>query len=379
MRKIAVLGAVLLVGPLAGGHPARAARQVDRPRVSARAAILIDAKNGAILFEKNAFRQMDPASTTKIMTALLVIEHGNLNRMVTVSRRADATPGSSLHIGEGQQYTRMDLLKGMLLRSGNDASVALAESEAGSVERFVAEMNVKAQRLGAFNTAYENTHGLTRPGHYSSAYDLALISRAALKLPLFQEIVGSQEQTIMELKRHRSRTVHNTNQLLYGFPGADGVKTGTTDAAGKCLVASATRDNRQLIAVVLKSGNRWGDAQQLLSWGFDYWSTVQAVPAGAVVTSREVAGGNPGSVGIAAHHAIWVDVPESGRYQTHVAVPNRLRAPLRKQRPVGFVSVEVSGQPPEREALYPVGNVRPKNPPARLWNWLSRDRHSYPR
>ncbi len=367
MRSALFVGAALA---LTGGLGI----QAHPPYVSARAAIVMDARNGAILYERNAFLQMDPASTTKIMTALLVIEHGHLDKTVTVSRRADRTPGSSLHIWANHQYTRLDLLRGMLLRSGNDASVALAESDAGSIERFVAEMNVKAQQLGAFNTAYENTHGLTRPGHYSSAYDLAVISRAALAMPLFRDIVKSRQLTITELTRHQSRTVSNTNQLLYGFPGADGVKTGTTDAAGKCLVASATRDHRQLIAVVLKSGDRWGDAARLLSWGFIHWQSVQAVQAGAVVTSRPVAEGNPAFIGLVTHRPLWVDIPAGGTYQTRVTVESQLSAPVSTRRRLGFVTIMVTGQPPERAGLYASGRVRAKHPVSRFWRWLAAHR-----
>ncbi|NMP20807.1 D-alanyl-D-alanine carboxypeptidase family protein [Sulfobacillus harzensis] len=345
------------------------------PSVSARAAILVDARTGAILYEKNAFMQLDPASTTKMMTALLVIEHGGLNRVVTVSKRADYTPGSSLHIQKDEQYTRLDLLKGLLLRSGNDASVALAESEAGSVEKFVAEMNVKAQQIGAFNTAYENPNGLTKPGHYSSAYDLALIARTALRYPLFREIVKSSEAQVTELKRHRSRTIHSTNQLLYGFPGGDGVKTGTTDAAGKCLVGSATRDGRQLIAVVLNSGNRYGDASRLLNYGFREWSLVEAVPANKRLAEAEVRRGQIQTVGLETRRPVWVDVPVGGTYQVYLAAPRVLSAPVDRKKAAGFASVEVAGQPPARQALYPRRTIKAASAPRRLWRHLFGRRH----
>ncbi len=337
--------------------------------------MLMDGRTGALLYEKNAFSQMDPASTTKIMTALLVIEHGDLNQEVTVSRRADATSGSSLHIGERQRYSRLDLLRGMLLRSGNDASVALAESEAGSVERFVAEMNIRAQQLGAFNTAYENTHGLTQSGHYSSAYDLALIARTALKQPLFQEIVKSQQQTITELSGQSTRTISSTNQLLYGFPGADGVKTGTTTAAGRCVVASATRDNRQLIAVILKSGNRWGDASELLNWGFLQWQGVEVAAPGHAILHVPVRGGRRSTVGLSVHSPFWVDVRQNASFSTLVKAPASLKAPLSTGNRVGFISVVGSGLPPQRRGLYPDNAVRAKPIPLRIWHWILPWRH----
>lgn len=365
---MSAIGMVSLI-PLPTHAQSTEKRVLQPVHVSARAAILIDSRTGAILYEKNAFMQMDPASVTKMMTALLVIEHGHLNRIVTISQRADNTPGSSMHIAKGQQYTRLDLLKGLLLRSGNDASVALAESDAGSVEKFVAQMNVKAQQIGAFNTAFENPNGLTKPGHYSSAYDLALIARTALRVPLFQEIVKTPETHVTELRHQRTRTIRNTNQLLYGFPGADGVKTGTTDAAGKCLVASATRNGQQLIAVVLHSDNRWGDASRLLNYGFHHWALVDAVPQGRVMAEAAVVGGRAKSVGLVTHRSIWVDIPVSGEgYQLHLATRKQLRAPVTTRRPAGFVSVEVLGQPPAREALYPRWPVKAQSIPKKFWN-----------
>jgi D-alanyl-D-alanine carboxypeptidase (penicillin-binding protein 5/6) len=360
-QTLFLLAAAMPVAPTPAGEPS----------LTGQAAVLMDARTGQLLYEKNAFLQMDPASTTKMMTALLVIEHGHLNRLVKISKRADYTTGSSLHIRRDQVYTRMDLLKGLLLRSGNDASVALAESEAGTVERFVAQMNVRAQQLGAFNTAYENTHGLTRPGHYSSAYDLALIARAALKHPLFQQIVRSQELDIMEQTHHKKRRISTTNQLLYGFPGADGVKTGTTNAAGKCVVASATRDGRQLIAVILKSSGRWEDASQLLNWGFSAWQPLRAAQAGAVVTRRPVenAARRVHFVGLEPHQSLWTEVPTEAPAKLWVAAPSALHAPLRTGRRVGFLTVEVPGQPPERVALYPERNVSAR-PLERAWEWF---------
>lgn len=370
MRARALAGTLLvMVGIAAPVHAADVSRNAP-PMLSARAAILMDAQNGTLLYEKNAFRQVDPASTTKIMTAILVIEHGGLNQIVTVSRRADGTSGSSLHIHHGQQYTRLDLLRGMLLRSGNDASVALAESEAGSITRFVAEMNVKAQQLGAFNTAYENTHGLTRPGHYTSAYDLALITRAALRLAVFQEIVRSQELEIRELHHRSARTISNTNQLLYGFAGADGVKTGTTAAAGKCVVASATRDGRQLIAVILNSQHRWQDAQDLLNWGFVAWNRVNVLKSGQTVAIRPVQRGVQAEIALVSHQTASFDLMPGDPYAVLVVAPVALRAPLVSSRAVGMATVAVGGQPVQRVALFPAHSVRARHSPQTFWHWI---------
>lgn len=350
-------------------RPARRASAKSQSLVGARAAILMDGQTGAILYEKNAFKQMDPASLTKMMTALLTIEQGHLNKVVTVSKRADRTGGSSLHIGAGQQYTVLDLLRGLLLRSGNDASIALAEAEAGSVEKFVARMNMKAQELGAFNTSFENPNGLTAPGHYSSAYDLALIARAALKRPLFQALVGSQEERITEIRRKHTRTIHNTNRLLYGFPGANGVKTGTTDAAGRCLVASATRDGRQLIAVVLHSPNRWQDAGHLLNWGFSHWTNIDAVYGGQNLARIPVQGGRELSVPVKAASSLPVSVPDHGSYHVVLSVPSVLKAPV-KARPVGHVFVLGENQPPGQTLVLAAHAVPRKLVHRKFWDWI---------
>ncbi|MCY0879839.1 MAG: D-alanyl-D-alanine carboxypeptidase [Firmicutes bacterium] len=355
-RERVILVAAAVTGAL-GGAPVRAASLTPAPVLGARAAILMDARTGAILYEKHAFLQMDPASLTKMMTALIVIRHGHLDQRVPISRGADQTPGSSLHVRMGEEYTRLDLLKGLLLRSGNDAAVALAESDAGSVQRFVAWMNVTAQSLGAFNTSFENPHGLTRPGHYSSAYDLALIARAALQHPLFREIVRSNEATITEQRSLTRRTIHTTNQLLYGFPGADGVKTGTTSAAGKCLVASATRHQWQLIAVVLNSPDRWGDASRLLNWGFENWELRRLLVADVPIAQRPVVDGRQAQVAIVPHRALWVVVPRGDAVRTVVSLPDKLTAPILPRHRVGFYHVLIPGQPVESRALYPAKPV----------------------
>ncbi len=341
------------------------------PHVSARAAIVMDARTGAILYEKNAFMQKDPASVTKMMTALLVIEAGHLNRVVTVSKQAAATIGSSMHIRYRQQYTEMDLLRGLLMRSGNDASIALAEAEAGSVTRFVARMNIKAQELGAFNTAFENPNGLTAPGHYSTAYDLALIARSAMREPVFRRVVATREDVIQEKTSRRKRSISNTNQLLYGFPGADGVKTGTTNAAGKCLVASATRQDRQIIAVVLNSNNRFGDAARLLQWGFSHWSTAQVLDRGEKVAKISVIGGTVPDVGARVVSPVWVTYPLGAGFQVHIVTRHFLPAPVVKGAVVGRVIVTTIDQPPETGVLE-AGRAVARQPVRRpFWRWLT--------
>jgi len=237
-------------------------------KVSSAAALVMD-EIGSVLWQRHGRRRMAPASTTKIMTAVLALELGKLDDLVVVSRRAAARRGSRLGLREHERYRLEDLLVGMLMRSGNDAAIAIAEHIAGTVEGFVRLMNEKAAGLGAKDTHFVTPHGLDRPGHYTTAEDMALMARHAMANPVFAEVVGSKERVVGPEGRHgREKRLRNTNKLLWRYAWTDGVKTGTTPRAGRCLVASATRDGRRLIAVVFHSANRWQDAVRLLNYGF---------------------------------------------------------------------------------------------------------------
>ncbi len=232
------------------------------PTLLAEAALLGDESTGEVLWEKNAHQRRAVASTTKIMTALIALERASLEEEVVVSAAAAYTGGNRVGLAPGERLSVRDLLYGLLLNSGNDAATALAEHVAGSVEAFVGLMNAKAQTLGMADTHFVNPHGLDAEGHYSSAYDLWLLAREAMKIPVFREMVAMPTQT------SGPRTYVNLNLLLTAYPGADGVKTGTSEWAGECLVASATQRGHRLIAVVLHSPDRYGDTTALLDWGF---------------------------------------------------------------------------------------------------------------
>ena len=230
------------------------------PQVSATAAIVAGGDVGQPLAGKNIHERLAMASTTKIMTALLVLERANLDDAVTISPTA-LVGGSSMGLQAGEVVTVEDLLWGLLLQSGNDAAVALAEHVAGSEANFVALMNERAVQLGLADTHFANPHGLDDPEHASSAYDLWVLAEAAMKFPVFQEIVASRSHVAA------GRTLLNINELLDRYPGADGVKTGTTQAAGQSLVASVTRDGHRSMAVVLGSEDRYADAAAI----FDHY------------------------------------------------------------------------------------------------------------
>jgi len=282
------------------------------PHVSADAAIVMDVTTGEILFEKNARRQMPPASTTKILTAIVALENGNPLDIVTISKHAAYTEGSSVHLTPGEKLTLDDLLVGLLLRSGNDSAVAIAEHIAGSEQKFAELCNTRAKELGAQNTIFRNPHGLSMPGHYTTAYDLALLARHALtNLPRFADIVSTREDTIEWDGRSYDRQLRNTNKLLWMFEGADGVKTGTTKQAGQCLVSSATRNDQQLVAVVLHSGGRWNDSIQLLQYGFNNFKLLKFADKNSLYQRLTVIKGMQGYIDAVIADEVSVIVPNT--------------------------------------------------------------------
>ncbi|MDK2823070.1 MAG: hypothetical protein PWQ67_1718 [Clostridia bacterium] len=253
------------------------------PQISAQSAILVDGDTGAILYSRNPNQQRPPASLTKILTTILAIEKGNLEDVVEISKRAAQTGEARLNLLAGEKITLENLLYGALLKSGNDACVAIAENVSPTVEEFVALMNLKAQLLGCYNTHFENTNGLPAKNHYSTALDLALIARYALENPTFTKIVSTPVYTVNWEESGRKKKLKNTNRLLTTYPGATGIKTGTTIKAGQCLVASATRENRNLIAVILKSNNRFYDAKVLLDYGFANFRNIDIIGQNKII------------------------------------------------------------------------------------------------
>ncbi len=238
------------------------------PSINSSYYCLLDGKTGQVLLGKNQDEKRAVASTTKIMTALLAVEYADLSEIALVSRNAQLTPEYAFDLREGQTLTVEELIKVALMRSANDAAVVLAEHIAGDERFFAHLMSKKAWVLGAYNTHFENASGLPSANGYSTAYDMALISRFALRHDYIAQTVSTIQSSFKHPSYKQPLTITNSNRLLQSLPGADGIKTGTTNAAGRCLVASATRDQRQLIAVCLRSGNRFGDCARLLEYGF---------------------------------------------------------------------------------------------------------------
>jgi serine-type D-Ala-D-Ala carboxypeptidase (penicillin-binding protein 5/6) len=238
------------------------------PKTSAASVIVVDANTGKILYEKNADQIRPAASTQKLLTALIVAESGFLDRPVTVQPIDTMADPVKLNIKAGDTYQRIDLLRALLVKSPNDVARCLARDNAGSIEAFAEVMNRRAQQLGAVHSHFVNPNGLPVPGQYSSARDLSLIARSAYANQTIRSIV-CLPQLVFRYANGRTRELENTNKLLRRFPYCNGMKTGYTDAAGKCLIASGTRPGRDVIVVVLgdSSSRVWRDASALLSWG----------------------------------------------------------------------------------------------------------------
>lgn len=242
--------------------------------VSAAAAILMDGETGEVLFARNPDEPRAPASTTKILTALVILERGRLTDTVVVSQTAARVGGHRLGLRRGQKISLEDLLAAILIRSANDAATAAAEHVGPGLSAFVAMMNAKAQELGMRSSHFANPHGLDEPMHFSTARDMALLARAAMDHPQFAGLVRARGATVAiwqpgrRARKPVARTILSHNRLLGRLEGADGIKTGYTEAAGRCLVASASRGGQRMIAVLFNDPQRWTNAATLLEFGF---------------------------------------------------------------------------------------------------------------
>jgi serine-type D-Ala-D-Ala carboxypeptidase (penicillin-binding protein 5/6) len=233
-------------------------------RVSARNAIAIDGKSMEVLWGQKGYEIVPMASTTKILTSLIAINYGDLDRKVTISKNASSIRGSTVGYKAGEEVTMRELLFGLMFRSGNDAAIAIAEDIGGSIDNFSNIMNDFARSLGIIDSHFESPHGLDSAKHYSSAYDLAILTAKGMESDIFREIVG--EKVIYKDKYNFTRDYQNINKILYRIPGANGVKTGYTGGAGKCLVSSVNYNDRNIIIVVLNCPDRWNVTEKIFNY-----------------------------------------------------------------------------------------------------------------
>ena len=343
MKKLAaaLLAAALLVLPAQAVSGA--------PTVDAAAAVLMEKETGAILYEQNAHDKLEPASVTKVMTLLLVLEAIDdgrlaLDDMVTVSAHAASMGGSQVYLKEGEQMSVDDMLKAVAVVSGNDAAVALAEHLAGSEEGFVEQMNQRAAELGMADTCFVNCTGLPAAGHLTSAHDIAVMSRALIQHPKIRDYTTIWMDSI----RGGQFQLANTNKLVRFYEGATGLKTGSTDAAGYCLSATAERDGMELIAVVLKaktSEQRFESAKSLLNFGFANYTLTDVYP-GQALPPVDVLLGEQDTVQpvLAQSSRILVDKAQLNDVTSELRLCENVEAPVEQGQVLGTITAYFNGR-----------------------------------
>ena len=327
MRKRLLAGLFFAVLLLYNGSEARAE--------SARSAILVEMDTGRVLYEKNAHEALPMASTTKVMTALLALEMGSLSDPVTASRNAFGVPGTSIYLSEGETLTMEEMLLGLMLQSGNDAAVAIAEHIAGDVDTFCRLMTERAEEMGCENTLFATPHGLPAQNHHTTAWDLSLITRHALQNPDFRRIVATKTASIPWAGHPYNRVLNNKNKLLSTYEGALGVKTGYTRAAGRCLVFAAERENMTVVGCVLNDPNWFQDAATIMDNGFAAYDMVTVLQENENVGLIPVENGVRETVAVYAEEALKAPMKEGALPRVETFLPSVLPAPVKKGMQVG--------------------------------------------
>lgn len=308
------------------------------------AAVVLEEKTGRVLYAVNDSLQLPMASTTKIMTAMIALENCSLSEMVTATDNAYGVPGTSIYLEKGETLSMEQMLYGLMLASGNDAAVAIAEHVAGSVSAFCDMMNARAMELGCTGTHFSTPHGLPAENHYTTALDLALIAREAMKNPVFRQIVSTQRATIPWQNHSYDRVLNNKNRLLSSYEGALGIKTGYTRAAGRCLAFAAERDGMTLIGVVLNSPDWFTQSEALLDHVFAGYEMYEALPAETIVRTLPVIGGVEQTVDILLNGDVAAPIPKGAVPQLMISLPDELHAGFDAGEQVGWMTLELEGE-----------------------------------
>ncbi len=337
------------------------------PDLTAKAAILVDEGSGRILYDRSADQSRPQASLTKIMTALLVLENGDLDKTVIVSKHAEETGESSIWLEEGETFSRDELLYALMLPSANDAAVALAESIAGSEESFAELMNKRARELGLSKTHFMNPHGLHAEEHYTSASDLASLTRAAMQIPKFREVTSTQFMELPWPGHEWERALFNTNKLLTRYQGAMGVKTGYTRQAGCCLTGAAEREGMTLIGVIMDSTDMYGDMEKLLDYGFDNYQ-VKAIPRKDKTSLVKVNKGASQSVLAELERDVSVVLlpDELSKLTFKTDLVKNVQAPVKKGDILGKAKIVLNG-----EELEQVNYIAKESVPKKPTLWMT--------
>ena len=331
--------------------------------ISASSAVVIDADTKAVLYEKNAYCSRSMASTTKIMTAITAIENcKDLDEKFEISPKAVGVPGTSLYLRKGDVYSTRDLLYALMLISGNDASVAIAEHVAGSTSEFVTKMNELAKKIGATKSHFANTHGLDADGHYTTAYDLALITSYALENETFREIVGTKNIKITN-GAGEDRYLKNKNKLLFTMDGCIGVKTGYTDDAGRCLVSAIEKNGLRLVCVVLNCRPMFEESAQLLQTCSEEYKMYDLTEFYDFDRIIEVQNGrkNTAKIGTKQHFVYPLTKNEVERLEFVYTYPKVVDAPLDKNVEIGKVEIFLDNDLLFCEKIFTIEDIKPKS------------------
>ncbi len=314
--------------------------------LSAKSAVVMDFLTKDVLYEKNAHQRLSMASTTKIMTALCAIENGKLDEIVTIDKRAVGVEGSSMYLTYNEKISLENLIYGLMLSSGNDAAVAIALHISGSIEGFAELMNKTAQKIGAVNTSFKNPNGLDAEGHYTTAYDLALITANAMQNEKFCEIVATVQKKIPKSEQNHERYLRNHNKMLVLYDGCTGVKTGFTKKSGRCLVSSAKRDNFSVIAVTLSAPNDWSDHTKMLNFAFDNYKAVKIVEKGSYIQGINVEKGSFPFVKLTAKDDIYITAKknEQVNYDITYKLDENVNAPVYFGKIYGEITITSNGK-----------------------------------
>ena len=319
--------------------------------------IVMDVNSLRVLSESNAHEKKYMASTTKILTALVVISNCNMTDIITVTKDTIGVEGSSIYLEEGEKLSVKDLLYGLMLRSGNDCAETLAKHCSGSIENFAKLMNDTAQKLGAKNSNFINPHGLHDDNHYTTAYDLALISCAAMKNPTFREIVGTKKIRIPFTTRDTVRLLINKNKMLNEFEGANGIKTGFTKKAGRCLVSSCYRDGMELVSVVLNCPPMFERSKQLLSNAFNSYKNYKIAESDHIVGFSKSKNGE--KIALTIKNDVILPLTESEYRSLNVKYeyPSEVESGTKKDQEIGSIKIYCENNLLFEEKIYTILDV----------------------
>ena len=344
------------------------------PYVTADAAIVIDGETGKVLYGKNIHQRRAPASTTKILTTILGIELGNLEDIVKASRNAAYTGGSSMYLKVGEELTLEEILFGVMLSSGNDASVAVAEHLAGNVEKFAELMNHKAKEIGALNSTFQNPHGLPNDKHLTTAYDLAMIMRYGMQNDMFRKLTATKYQSVKGPDESwQIRSLRNHNKLLWKMTDCDGGKTGYTRAAGRCLISTATRKGRRVIAVVLHADLLWQDSIKLLDYGLDNFKNVTLYDEGQEIESLNIPESKEKELSLITPREFVMTFPNNAepKVERKIRLAEEIYLPIPKGQKLGVMEVIVDGENVGQLDLVAGSDVTEMSFVQKFWRWFS--------